>query len=448
MLGAVFVGLPPVMGSMAESKLPQLIEKVSSNPNASAEVVSFERGYWASKAVSRWTIEASGGEKLELMVDHEIDQMPSLDGLVTVRSVPRVPAEAKEDIDYFFEGRDPVIAVSHAGLSGIDTLITSPSFDRPAKDDANTKVTWRGATVEISMDSAATAGSMRLDAPGLRVEEPGLALEFDSLTSEGTFDEVAGVPITPKMEAKLASISMGEMSLKGITWHQEERQNGDLFDVDASITVDGIDASGQSYTNARYDFSARNIDARALYAFMEQMQAMSSESDPQQVQAQSGAAAFDMFGKLLKASPVLAMKAFHIDGPDGPIDAALETSFDGAAGPVALDNIPGLINRTKVKGNLQVPKGLAQKLANQFAAQRARMIVMGAEPEAEPTQEQIAQLAEAQQQMSEQILGQLLASNIAVEEGERYKTAFAMADGHFEVNGSNADHLLGPLLMQ
>jgi uncharacterized protein YdgA (DUF945 family) len=132
----------------------------------------------------------------------------------------------------------------------------------------------------------------------------------------------------------------------------------------------------------------------------------------------------------LQAAPRLTLEPirFRYDNEpfDGRVEVTTNTSQLPAAGTLSFDNPLFILGLLNVTANMQLSKPLAAELATLSARMQ-----LGSDPSI--PLDQLDYMAEAQSGL---MLTMLIGQGVLVEDGEGYRTAFALSNGAVTLNGN------------
>jgi len=444
----VLLALPRVVGGITEARVVERVAAIDANPQTAAELKSFERSWFRSRARIELTfgpgaVAGSAGDMplgvfitLPIVVEFAHGPIAVLNGVHFGWSqlVARPDAEAPGideltetlGVPYIFEFRGRT-----GYLGSVEFDADAPPFELPL-DEALLR--FSGATLVGNfaaphLRADAGIGSVELASPtgtlavrGMRAAAdnelrsqyvmPGAAsFSVDSISMIGPR---GGTPVFEAANVRLASDTAIDAA-------------GELLEVDLSYDVDTVRVAENEITGATVAVAVRNLDAAAVAAYgAVATDAATSGGDPASIAASLG----PHLERALRRGPSLTVDPirFRYGGEpfDGRVEITTNTARLPAAGTFSLDNpllLAGLVN---AKANVRVSKALAADLAT--LAARAQL---GADPAIPP--DQLDYMAEAQAGL---VLTMLTGQGVLIEEGDFYVSSVDYTDGAATLNGN------------
>ena len=450
LLLVVLVALPRVVGGITEARVVERVAAIDANPQAAAELTSFDRSWFRSTARIELTFgpgAVAGSEAaadmplgvfitLPIVVEFAHGPIALLDGVHFGWSklVARPDAEAPGiseltrtlGVAYLFEFR------GRSGyLGGLDFDADAPPFELPI-DEA--LLTFSGATL---------AGNFA--APQLQADARIAAVQFVSPT--GTL-AVRGVRVAADNELRSqyvmpgeASFSVDSISMTGargaaplfeaanlkIASDTAVDPAGELLELDVTYNVDSVRLEDNELTAGAVAIAVRNLDLAAVEAYgAVATDAATAGADPASIAASLG----PHLERALRRGPTLTLDPlrFRYDGEpfDGRVELTTNTARLPAAGTLSLDNpllLAGLVNAT---ADVRLSKTLAAELA-----QLAARLQLGADSTLSP--DELEYMAEAQSGL---MLTMLTGQGVLIEEGDSYVSSIDYRDGTTTLNGN------------
>ena len=445
----VLLGLPAVVGTITEARVHERVEAIDSSATASAQVTSFDRGWFRSTAriALNFTPDAAqfGNLPPGVAVPNTMPTIPVavefahgpiavLDGVHFGWSkwVARLDTEAEGvaelqqtlGVPYVFEFR------GRAGFSGNLAFDgDAPAFELPI-DEA--LVTFSGATFDGTFD-----GGRDLEA---RVHVP--ALDFTAPT--GTFlvtelrasadNEIRSRYVMPGQAAfSIQRIAISDALQGGtpvfeaanleisseVTLDDAET----LLDTRIAYALDSMRIAESEITAAAIELTARNLDVATLEAYGAAIDDATSTADP-----------LTMLGphleRALRAGPTFTLDPIRFELDNEPFEGRVQVSADPArlppAGTLDVENPLFVIGLLDTTAEVTLSKALAQNLATLMA----RMQLAG---DSTVPADELEYLAEAQAGLT---LTLLLGQGVLVEDGEAYRSALDFTNGTLTLNGN------------
>lgn len=446
----VLLVLPRVVGGITEARVVSRVAAIDANPQAAAELTSFDRSWFRSIAHIELTFgpgavagSAAAADlplgvfiTLPIVVEFAHGPIAVLDGVHFgwSKMVARPDAEASGigelqqtlGVPYLFEFR------GRSGyLGGLNFDADAPPFELPI-DEA--LLTFSGGTL---------AGDFA--APHLRADARIGAVEFTSPT--GTL-AVRGLNLTADNELRSQYVMPGQASFslesiaitrtRGATPMFEAANlkiasdtgidsAGELLDVHVTYDVDSVRLEDNELTAGALAVALRNVDVAAVEAYgAVAADAAAAGGDPAAIAASLG----PHLERALRRSPSFTLDPFRFRYDGEPFDGRIELTTNTArlpdAGTLNLDNpllLAGLVN---AKANVRLSKALAAELATLAARMQ-----LGADSTIPP--DQLDYMAEAQSGL---MLTMLTGQGVLIEEGDAYVSSIDYTDGAATLNGN------------
>ncbi len=447
----VLLATPPVLGKWTESRVRERVAALDSSGVISAEVTSFDRGWFGSTAKIELglmpsylaQLEALGrdadafGRRATIKVDFAHGPLALQNGVhlgwssMVARLDPAEPGiaalEQQLGIPYVFEFR------GHTGLTGALTFDADvPPMDVPA---GLAQFKFSGAAIDGSYGRQRLVSNARVDS--FEFSSPTGAVVLRNLRAK-TDNRILSRYVTPgDAELSIESIAAIDPTLGSkpvfavdqlkMTSGATIDAAGALLDLKVTYGVDRLTAVDNEISDAAVSLALHNLDVVALekYADVTRELATNPVDDPRTVLA----ALAPHIKRALAAGPSLLLEpiAFKLQGE--PFDGRVEITTNPARLPpgdtIDLDPLllAGLLNGS---ADLRLSKALAKKFATIAATMQ-----LGADGGMPP--DQLAYLAEAQSGL---LLVTLVSQGMLVEEQDSYRVALRYADGAFTVNGN------------
>ena len=450
LLVIVLLALPRVVGGITEARVVERVAAIDANPQAAAELTSFDRGWFRSTARIELTFGpgAVAGNvpaaemplgvfiTLPIVVEFAHGPIAVLDGVHFGWSklIARPDAETSGvgeltqtlGVPYLFEFR------GRSGyLGGLDFDADAPQFELPIDEAV---LTFSGASLVGNFTAPELVADARVG-----------ALQFTSPTG---MLAVRGAHFTADNELRSQYVMPGEtsFSIESITMTRTrggaplfEAANlrmasdaaidsaGELFEMHVTYDVDSVRLEGNEGTAGAVAVTVRNLDVAAVEAYgAAASDAAAAGVDPASIAASLG----PHLERALRRSPSLTLDPirFRYDGEpfDGRVELTTNTARLPDAGTFSLDNpllLAGLVN---AKADVRVSKALAAELAT-----LAARLQLGGDPSIPP--DQLDYMAEAQSGL---MLTMLVGQGVLIEEGDVYVSSIDYADGTATLNGN------------
>jgi len=447
------LAVPRVLGSITEARVRSRVDAIDAGGVLSAEVTSFERGWFGSSAkielglAPQYLAQLAGfgaapsdiGSRATITVDFGHGPVAVLDGVhlgwskMVARLDPEMPGvsqlQEQLGVPYLFEFRG---RTGFAGGLAFDADM--PPIDLPV-DAAHLK--FSGAFLEGTFSGGALESNAHID-----------SVEFSSPT--GTFalsdlraatdNQILSQYVMPGaaefsigrvavIDALRGTTPVFEASSLTVTSDVSLDEAGALMSMQVNYGIDSVRIEDMEVTAATLGVVARNVDVAAMEAYataVNEFAGSAAAEDPAALLASLA----PQIERALAAGPSVTIDpiSFRVDGEpfDGRVELATNTARLPPPGTLDLDNpllVLGLLN---TDAELRVSKSLAQRLAV-----LASQLQLGYDGTLPP--DQLEYMAEAQAGL---LLVTLVGQGVLLEEGDGYRTALRFADGALTLNGS------------
>jgi uncharacterized protein YdgA (DUF945 family) len=449
-LAAVLLALPGLVGSITETRVRERVAAIDASAEASAELKSFDRGWFRSTARIELKLapdnvaplaRAAGAplgmfSSLPIVVEFAHGPVAVLDDVYFgwYAMVARPDTEAADmaeltqtlAVPYLFQfrGRGPY-------FGGLAFDADAPPFTLPI-DDA--LLTFSGGTLAGTLsgqniEADAQIGSLDLASPTAKFSVRGVLASADNvLRSEYVMPgkasfSIASVSVvypqstTPVIEAA----SFGMRSDVAIDAAAE------LLEMRINYELESLRVEDSELTAAAIELTVRNLDVAAVEAYS----AAAADAAVSGADAATMAAAFGPhLERALKAAPSATLDPirFRYDGEpfEGRVEVTTNPNRLPPAGTLSLENPLMLLGIADTKADLRISKALAGDLATLAARMQ-----LGSDPTIPP--DQLEYMAEAQSGLA---LTMLVGQGILIEEGDGYRTSLDYSDGALTLNGN------------
>lgn len=432
-VGVGLLSAPFFTGNKMEQSFRELARAYAKTGALELYLVSYERGFYASDAVTRLQVPGKGGEAMVLELHHHIVHGMGLGGLnygeVTTTLAPE--SELGAAARTFFGDKPPLRLVTVFGLAGaVGGRIYSPPVESKI-DEAKGSGTlnWLGVSGEYSVGQ--TAGTMQLNMPGFvadgsasgnvaQASMSNVTVAVDMFKGEesgawmGKSATAVG-SIAVDMAGK--SIKLNNMSFSG-----ESSEKDGTVTMSVSYSLGGFSADDVEIKDFALRISINNIDAAALKAYSEAMDQASAASEEEQMALMMQS--MQLLPKLLARRPALNIDEARLKYNGAPVLVSGGLRYVGNVeqgfNPIA--DIEGEVS-------LQAPHAMLIEILAQRARKAAGAEASTGDPMLDAAPEADARLRAAQ------TLQQYVDQGLLVPDGEGvYKTMFKLGDGKVTVN--------------
>ena len=447
----LLLAVPPALGTLTESRVRERVAAMSTNGIVTAEVKSFDRGWFSSKAKIELglspdyvaQIGARGGS-VDALGMHVTIAIDFAHGPVAVRNGvhfgwstmvarldPETPglAEIEKElgVPYIFEFRG---RTDFAGGVAFDADL--PPMDVPA---GGTQFKFSGATLKgtyvrnrlasnariDSFEFAGPTGSLVLRNLRAKTDNELIAQDLAPGSTELSIDNVSAID---PVQGSMPVLQVDNLKFTGTSTLNAART---LLDLQMTYGLDRLHVAEDEVTGATLSLAVHNIDAPAFQHYIATMRGLATnatQADPEEAVVALRA---DM-QRVLAAGPSMLLDPirFALDGE--PFEGRAELTTDPAKlPPGGVTDLDASIITRLVNGNadIKLSKGLARRLVA-FAAE----MQLRGDPRMPP--EQLKYMAEAQAGL---MLVQFVSLGVLVEDGEVYRAAVRYDDGALTLNG-------------
>jgi uncharacterized protein YdgA (DUF945 family) len=447
LLVVALLALPGVVGSMTEARVRERVAAIDASPTATAEIKSFDRGWFRSTAkielrlapdnvaqLADLTANLGPFAVLPIAIDFAHGPIAVLDGVhfgwskLVAHADPAAPGitelQQTLGVPYLFEFRG-----RSSYFGGVSFDADAPPFALPI-DDA--LLTFSGATLagtfaQSHLDADARVAAVELTSPTTKFALRGLAASADNeLRSDYVMPGQASLSVE--------SISAGDATTATFEATNLKIQNdvgldaaAELLEMSVTYGVDSVRVEDNLITAAALGLTLRNVDVATLEAYSAAAaDAAAAGADEATLVAVMG----PHLERALKAGPSLTLDPLRFRYGDEPFEGRIEITTNTQrlppAGTLDLDNpllILGLVN---ADADVRLSKLLAADLAKLSAR-----LQLGADESIPP--DQLEYMAEAQSGL---MLTMLVGQGVLAEDGDGYRSSLQFRDGTITLNGT------------
>ncbi len=446
----LLLALPPALGMLTESRVRERITAINSNGVMLAEVKSFERGWFGSKAKIEFGLSqgyiaqlAASGAPAGLLDHRATLAVDFAHGPVAVQKgvhfgwstmVARLdPAtgglaeiEQQLGVPYIFEFRG---RTGFGGEVAFDADV--PPMDVPT---GGAQFKFSGAKLDGTYAGNQLASNMRVDSfefasPGgtfvlrnVRMKTdneivfPNLAPGTDELSIESisAIDPLQGsTPLLQVDNVKLAS---------AVTLNAART----LLDMQATYSLDRLHMAENEVTGATLGLALHNVDVETYQHYVAAMRELATRSTPADPEATIAGLRADV-QRALAAGPRLVLDPIRFAFNGEPFEGRAEVTTDSAKlPPGGVANLDPFVILGLVNSNADIK--LSKPLARRLVGLAAEMQFRG---DTRMPPEQLKYMAEAQAGL---MLVQLVSQGFLLEDGDVYRAALRYVDGALTLN--------------
>jgi uncharacterized protein YdgA (DUF945 family) len=438
LLVALFAA-PGVVGSVTEARVRERVAAIDASPTATAEVKSFDRGWFRSTARIELSLvpdiaqsadvtdDLGPFSRLPVAIDFAHGPIAVLDGVhfgwskLVARPDPEAPSvtdlQQTLGVPYLFEFRG---RSSYLGALTFDA--DAPPFMLPI-DEA--LLTFSGAALAGTFARRHLEGDVRVGAVELTSATGGFAVRGMYATADNDLRSQYGMP--GQASLSIESIEAGDAT-QGATPLFEAKNlkidsdvaldaAAELLEGRVNYALDSVRVEDTEVTAAALGVAVRNVDVATLEAY---------GADPATIAAALG----PHLERALKAGPTITLDPLRFRYDNEPFEGRIEITTNTQrlppAGTLDLDNPLLLMGLVNADATVRVSKPLAGELA----ALAARL-QLAADVSLSP--EQLEYMAEAQSGL---LLTALVGQGVLIEDGNDYRSSLQFRDGTITLNGN------------
>ena len=497
----LWVGATGFAGGWTQDELTRQIDQVEAVTHAMvrAEIVSYEKGFWKSEAVTRWTLGSSGGstggDPLELV--HHISHGPNpLFGWARITTEPVLSPEAKTALwPYFWNS--PITVVTTVGFTGTRKLnITSPETStekgpartpriaslsdilnlpktisnrtkmsrvqemRTRRQQAPGHIVWKGLSGKGEFTKE--DGWIEINMPGFEASGGGTGnMNLASLYFKGKKSRVEGEAFwTRDTEMGFGEISLDVPGMVSFHVGKTVLASGDKMEPDGTVshyvqkTVNGLKAESAGeqihIKRAHMALNLSNLDRQAVeelsVAFGAQMDARMKAIGNHQVIETNGMPAATRstkaFISVLQGSPVFTIEAFKIESDLGDLEASARAAFDGNGFVVRqADSSPESQADALRRVNFTFDASISEALLE-------GLFTWGNLEAAIKRQKGPAGASALAKRMAREEIASLVVGGLLSPDGDRYELSMSIKNNILLLNGRPADGAMGQFIGQ
>ncbi len=284
---AILLTLPGLIGYSAEESLRSTLKTISQQGAYRIELVSFERGWFSSRATSRLVLEGQYAETLEqalgldpgtalaVRFDHTISHGPILlrgafpkIGFAYAETELRLPEMIEALLSRYLQGKPFLTFRTTFGLLGRSTtLVSNPDYTGGM--GPHTSVEWDGASGRIG--TGRRAFTVQLDMPLFKWEADERLLLVRDMSLKSAQKKRGrhiwlGDTDARVREIRLMNPQSGESSrIEGLDYEVKAVADGaDRLDASAVFGIDSAEFEGGTLGPSAWTLEVNNLSAGAL----------------------------------------------------------------------------------------------------------------------------------------------------------------------------------------
>lgn len=437
------------------------------------KLVDYQRGIFGSIATTRLSIIVPQEKKtLTLDMRHKISHIPQIDRKViaTVDSELVLGNEAAKAMGQLFKGQTPVTIKTLLFFDGHqEGLIHSPSAKGEISGKQTVAIDWQGLDGTAWQSAGRDKVTFNLHTPGITIspvkaepvadagEETGMmpanseekpqaqTIRMKELRYQGELQRGASGMWHGNANASIANISVNldkgampiSMLINSISIKGQQSENNGLIKAGGAITANTVNFNGFLLSNAVYDVTVENIDAKAMLAWQKTVQKMMqgevNEANPLEPMKKHIPALFN-------ARPILKINDISVDSPMGRFAVKMNARVNGKWDDMLLQNPAMVIPMLKADLETSLPRAIVVSALKEKV--RKGLLAQAAATETEISPQELQDTVD---QTVEQQLGGLIAQGFITENAAQLGTHIEFAGGKLTVNGIDASPMLGAI---
>lgn len=437
--GLAYGGASYWIGSQARRFHDQSIARINGSRDLKASVVSYKRGLFSSRAITRLTLKPPRkGRPISFEVVDTIYNGPFVflhdphlrDDLRPVMAVVRTRLAPGPNLGAVLEkipelGSAEVLTVLSLG-GNASSYLDIPSFQHsfPDRKGGQIAVKWGGLAGKLHFDSQLSKADCSLDCPSLLVSGQDGRLQIENV--RGRFDSHPGIQ---GITVGSTSVSIGDITsvkdghsvftLNSADLRAQSRVDGNKINGSIRLDFDKLDTGGLGLGPFAIDIEARRLDAGVLARFQKLAPVLQREEiqTDKAAKYQARILLLKIAADLLAGRPELEIKQLDLRTDKGDLTGKARLGFDGADKGFSR-NILMLLASIDANAQLSVSQALFY-----FIAQNA--LDKNGASGSDQAKTDAAQLA-----------ARFLAAKYMISEAGAFKSSAAFKHGVLTVNGS------------
>lgn len=415
-LATVFGGAPYYLGKRAEAALQEQHKILSQASFLSVESHRYERGWFGAKETTVVRLNPALLKNAQqylpdnlktilnepVTVINHVKHGPFADGLdfvsAKVDTEFKYHPETEKALKRFFGDQVPLVLSNKIGLDGSGELqVGMPAFDY--EELSGIKLNWKGLSGKTEYQPAWTAYSHDYQTPLLAAklaDKGDISLEklhFSSKTSDSklrlslgssnlkldklTVEWKEGIDYSIKLNELLnlvtdlqigafinpnGQVTPAKISVDKLQFSTRMTENAGWINAEGQFKFANLLYGEEKYGPLNIDVAAEHLDAKSLLVLKDKMaQAASKEMNNEQIQDMLIASAKNEASGLFTNNPVIKVRTFDLQTPQGEVRTNGELRFNGLTQP-DLNDFNALIKKTYADFAMQVPQKLIERV--------------------------------------------------------------------------------------
>ncbi|WP_224798097.1 YdgA family protein [Idiomarina abyssalis] len=446
-VAAALIG-PRFAGSQVEDTLKQHVEALNNVPAYTAQVVSFDRGWFGSTATVELGVDFSGAfpeaeqsEELSFEVVIDVQHGPVLTQFSPGLGLASLEASSKDEgLREFLDWEDETPfyhMVGSVGFSGTFSYSDSISSFTLVPNDARQQISvsrYEGSG-EVSSDSFSYEGVLEgaevlMEVQAVSVGEMKVRTEAKgdllSIMQGGLYESEMSMQlekVTARSPDDVDFFNLEELDVEAISAFSDNEKH---MNVDMNYSMKSFMFGDTHLDNLVVNMAFNNLDAEFLRAYNQTMQTIYDQG-PDEMEAATEKLVKDSLPQLLKAEPEFVVSEFSGQMEPGNFEGDLSAKLVGVAQvPDNLDDIRFWLSSLIADASLTVDKPLLKWLAEQQLLSTMRMQYPGADE---------AEMQKMAEQQAPIMINMYLQQGLLTETEDDYRSEFQMEGGEAMLNG-------------
>lgn len=446
-VAAALIG-PRFAGSHVEDSLKLHVDALNDLPAYTAQVVSFDRGWFGSTATVELGVDFSGAfpeaeqsEKLSFEMAIDVQHGPVLTQFSPGLGLASIEASTKDEgLREFLDWEDETPfyhLVGFVGFSGNFSYSDSISSFTLVPNNARQQISvshYEGsgdiASNNFSYEGVLDGAKVLMEGQAVSVGEMKLSTETEgdlmSILQGGLYESEMSMKlekVTARDPDDVNLFHLEELDVEFISAFSDDEKS---MNVDMNYSVKSLQFDDMNFNNLVLNMAFNNIDTGFLQAYNQTMQDIYDQG-PEEIEAATQKLVKQNLPQLLKAEPEFVISDFSGEMDAGKFGGNMSTKLVGVTQvPDNLDDAQFWLSSLTTNSLLTIDKPLLQWFAEKQMLATMRMQYPGAD-EAE-----IQKMAEQQVPM---MINMYLQQGFLKEAEDEYRSEFQMEDGEAMLNG-------------
>ncbi|MGM0906729.1 MAG: YdgA family protein [Pseudomonadota bacterium] len=446
-VAAALIG-PRFAGSQVEDTLKQHVEALNNVPTYTAQVVSFDRGWFGSTATVELGFDMGGAfpeaeqlEELSFEVVIDVQHGPVLTQFSPGLGLASLEASTQDEgLREFLDWEDEAPfyhMVGSVGFSGSFSYSDSISSFTLVSNDALQQVSvsrYEGsggiASNNFSYEGVLDGAEVLMEGQAVSVGEMKLSTETEgdlmSILQGGLYESEMSMKlekVTAREPDDVDLFHLEELDVEFISAFSDDEKS---MNVDMNYSVKSLQFDETSLDNIILNMAFNNLDTEFLRAYNQIMQNAYAQS-PDELEAATEHMVKDNLPQLLKSEPEFVISEFSGEMDPGNFEGNMSAKLVGVAQvPDNLGNIQFWLSSLIADASLAVDKPLLKWISEQQVLSTMRVQYPGADE---------AEMQKMAEQQAPRMINMYLQQGLLTETEDDYRSEFEMEGGEAMLNG-------------